>query len=67
MNPEQNYKRAVDLLYKNAVYGYNDWQIARKYFAEQENNEQWAFLKEKSTKANIPYKVDISWRRYRPG
>jgi hypothetical protein len=52
---------AVDLLYKNAVYGYNDWQIARKYFAEQENNEQWAFLKEKSTKANIPpYKVDIS-------
>ena len=34
-------------------------------FAEQENNEQWVFLKEKSTKANIPpYKVDISsWRK----
>ena len=47
MNPSKTIRGAVDVLYKNAVYGYNDWQIARKYFAEQENNEQWAFLKER--------------------
>lgn len=51
---------AIDILYKNEVYQYNDWQIARKYFLEQEN-EQWTFLKEKSSKTTlVPYRINVT-------